>query len=166
MGLPIQSKYEKRYVSKVTCFSICWPSRVNTWMRMSRMWMWLGMSRRARLETMWKMSLLMPSVRWPLRVFSSTSTTGPSWAPLLAATVWSLSLIPHLQLARDILARRLAYLNTCCSLWKHMVVRINEISAMFFLSNLAWQGHVNAWKCWQLLRKMTTSWTKNSCNNG
>ena len=48
---------------KFTCFSICWPSLVNTWMRMRRMWMWLGMSRRARLETMWKMSLLMPSVR-------------------------------------------------------------------------------------------------------
>lgn len=106
-------------------------------MRMRRIWMWLGMSRRARLETMWKMSLLMPSVRWVLRVVSSTSTTGPSWAPRLAAIVWSLSLIPHLQLARQILARLLTYLNTCCSLWKHMVVRMREISAMFFLSRRA-----------------------------
>jgi len=109
--------------------------------------MWLGMSSRARLETMWKMSLLMPSVRWALRVVSSTSTTGPSCAPRLAAIVRSLSLIPHLQLATHIWARRLAYLNTCCSLWKHMVVRMREISAMFFLSSLAWQGQVSAWKC-------------------
>ena len=48
---------------------------------------------------------------------SSTSTTGPSWAPRFAAIVRSLSLIPHLQLAQ-------AHIGKAAGLPEHLLLPV------------------------------------------